>query len=216
MKKTNSNQFTPLLLLLLTITVHKAACLTTTAAAEGCNSTRIGDCLTDDEFLMESETTRRLLAGRVTPITPPSIIPTKTPCNKDVYGSCPGQPNSYYTKRPCDYQNHCGRSGIVVACSIKNIPKVDPNFSQDRLVTVSNANDLNESRKGCRRTAFDDQLLLASIASLKFKFRVKPVIRDVHNCTSSSDVCFKTFNHPPSLGMLHTRRQETSSIQDSA
>ncbi|KAG8366966.1 hypothetical protein BUALT_Bualt16G0023200 [Buddleja alternifolia] len=118
MKKTNSTQFTPLLLLLLllllTITAHKAACLTTTAAAEGCNSTKIGDCLTDDggdEFLMESETTRRLLGGRVTTITPPSMIPTKPYCNKEVYGSCPGDTNKIFLQRTCDKMNSCDRPG---------------------------------------------------------------------------------------------------------
>ncbi|XP_020551454.1 uncharacterized protein LOC110012400 [Sesamum indicum] len=102
-----------LLPLLLSANLQKAECLSTaTPAAEGrCNGTsRITDCLPDDEeFLMESETSRRLLVnepktyfGRA--LQPPPI------CDAKVVGNCFPEPRAIDDRRHCTV-NDCGRPG---------------------------------------------------------------------------------------------------------
>ncbi|KAL8528485.1 hypothetical protein ACS0TY_006057 [Phlomoides rotata] len=84
---------------------------TSTAAEEeeeGCNASRIGECLAD-EFLMESETSRRVLAGGGKRIQP--LIPQKPFCDARVYNNCNGGPNDKFKKRPCNYTNTCKRPG---------------------------------------------------------------------------------------------------------
>ncbi|KAL7094629.1 hypothetical protein ACP275_11G115800 [Erythranthe tilingii] len=108
------------LFIFLSAEVQKTECLgtTTTAAAAaaelGCNSTRIGDCLTGgdagEEYLMESETSRRLLAGGQRFISPGALNPKRPFCRGDVAGSCIGRPNKFYDKRPCGYSHLCRTS----------------------------------------------------------------------------------------------------------
>ncbi|KAL3629473.1 hypothetical protein CASFOL_026695 [Castilleja foliolosa] len=91
---------TALLLLIITIKFQTGECLTTTTT-----TTRIADFLPDDdEFLMESESNRRILqaARRITP-----DAQYKLPyCNRNVYGSCIGRDGKFY-QRPCQYFNYC-------------------------------------------------------------------------------------------------------------
>ncbi|KAL7141124.1 hypothetical protein ABFS83_08G032800 [Erythranthe nasuta] len=77
------------------------------------NATRVGDWLDDgEEFLMESETSRRILqAGGKKTITYPTAKPELPFCDSAVYGSCIGKDNKIYTKRPCGYHNSCIRPG---------------------------------------------------------------------------------------------------------
>lgn len=100
------------LLLLIVFLVQRSECLLPAAAPEwGCNATRIGDCLADDdeELLMESETSRRFLAGGRggKPISYVAIKSKKPFCNTDAYGNCIGERNKYNNKRPCDYTRLC-------------------------------------------------------------------------------------------------------------
>lgn len=77
------------------------------------NATRIADGLPDDEeFWMESETSRRILqqAGNK-PRTLNVLDQTKTHCNANVYSSCDPTLNKNYQQRNCGYQNTCGRPG---------------------------------------------------------------------------------------------------------
>lgn len=99
-----------LVLLLTILNLEKAECLRTTAGALPCNAT--GKCFTD-EFMMESETSRRILqaAGKGRTITYPVLDPKKTHCDRDVYGSCIGDGSKFYNDRPCNYQNTCNRPG---------------------------------------------------------------------------------------------------------
>lgn len=104
------------LMVFMSINVRKAESFSTADAltAVGCNATRISDCLPDDEeFLMESESSRRILqsGGGGNTITYPVLNPQRTHCDRDVYGSCIGNENKIYTQRTCNYQNNCGRSG---------------------------------------------------------------------------------------------------------
>ncbi|KAK4426257.1 hypothetical protein Salat_1394200 [Sesamum alatum] len=86
---------------------QKAECLSTAPAAEGgCNGTRIADCLPDgEEFLMESETSRRLLLDGHKTITPQTLVPVEDFCDANAYGSCYPGPNQFYDskKRVCNY-----------------------------------------------------------------------------------------------------------------
>ncbi|PIN01951.1 hypothetical protein CDL12_25538 [Handroanthus impetiginosus] len=100
------------LLLFLPMIAQKAKSLDSEPAAlDGCNATRIGDCLVDEEFSMESETSRRFLASGGKSISPGALNPTKPFCNRNVYGSCIKGPNKFYNKRPCNYANACARDG---------------------------------------------------------------------------------------------------------
>ncbi|KAL8471805.1 hypothetical protein ACS0TY_029147 [Phlomoides rotata] len=115
MKKINTKQNGFLLLTALLLIIFlsvQAECFSTAAdsqAAGRCNASRISDCLPDDEeFLMDSESSRRILqAGRPKTINYPK---PKIPfCGSNIYGSCIG-PDSKIYKRPCDYKNTCGRA----------------------------------------------------------------------------------------------------------
>ncbi|PIM98385.1 hypothetical protein CDL12_29139 [Handroanthus impetiginosus] len=82
------------------------------AAVAGFNATRIIDnwLLDDEEFLMESETNRRILQdGKRNPyITYPAVHdPTSTFCNGKLAGSCIGEASKTYRKRNCGYKNLC-------------------------------------------------------------------------------------------------------------
>ncbi|KAL0431783.1 UNVERIFIED_CONTAM: hypothetical protein Sradi_0804300 [Sesamum radiatum] len=107
--------FLLVLALLLSADVQKAECLTTAppAAEGGCNGTgRIADCLPDgEEFLMESETSRRLLVGARQTFSPGALQPKKPFCDGTNYGSCIPGPNKFYDSenRNCNH-NTCKRA----------------------------------------------------------------------------------------------------------
>ncbi|PIN01953.1 hypothetical protein CDL12_25540 [Handroanthus impetiginosus] len=112
MKKVHTKQhpfLLALMLLFLTIIAQKGANSLATSPApkvvDGCNATRIGDCLVDEEFLMESETSRRFLAS-----SSPGPLNRGAFCNRNTYGSCLPNPNKFYKKRSCVYKNLCGRA----------------------------------------------------------------------------------------------------------
>ncbi|XP_044506794.1 protein RALF-like 27 [Mangifera indica] len=69
----------------------------------------IGEEQEEEEFLMESEVSRRLLAAP--PVNPLSYnaLKTKEVCNAKIYGNCikPISGNN----RPCTYYNRCKRAG---------------------------------------------------------------------------------------------------------
>ncbi|KAL8546097.1 hypothetical protein ACS0TY_005988 [Phlomoides rotata] len=94
----------PALLLLLLCAV------TTAEEEERCNATRIGDCLgEDEEFLTESETTRRLLTSRrgVIDVSGSREAPF---CNRNRYGNCVPNPRpSDRGPRRCNYHT-CSRA----------------------------------------------------------------------------------------------------------
>ncbi|PIN02615.1 hypothetical protein CDL12_24876 [Handroanthus impetiginosus] len=112
MKKVHTKQhpfLLVLMLLFLTISAQKGAKSLANAAAlkvpDGCNATRIGDCMTDDEeFLMESETSRRFLGGGGDPISNDAQNRNKPFCNQKLYGNCIGRPNKIDTRRGCNYR----------------------------------------------------------------------------------------------------------------
>ncbi|KAL7101059.1 hypothetical protein ACP275_08G033000 [Erythranthe tilingii] len=102
-----------LVVLIFLLSAEEAECLSTVGGggAPAFNATRVGDWLDDgEEFLMESETSRRILQAGKKTITYPSAKPKLPFCDSTVYGSCIGPDNKIY-KRPCDYQNTCGRKG---------------------------------------------------------------------------------------------------------
>ncbi|XP_012851798.1 PREDICTED: uncharacterized protein LOC105971487 [Erythranthe guttata] len=99
------------LVLIILLGAKEAECGPSTGGAPTLNATRVGDWLDDgEEFLMESETSRRILQAGKKTITYPSANPKLPFCDSAVYGSCIGKDNKIY-KRPCDYQNTCGRKG---------------------------------------------------------------------------------------------------------
>ncbi|EYU44218.1 hypothetical protein ABFS82_08G033000 [Erythranthe guttata] len=99
-----------LVVLIFLLCAEEAECRSTDGAP-AFNATRVGDWLDDgEEFLMESETSRRILQAGKKTITYPSANPKLPFCDSAVYGSCIGKDNKIY-KRPCDYQNTCGRKG---------------------------------------------------------------------------------------------------------
>ncbi|KAL8471807.1 hypothetical protein ACS0TY_029149 [Phlomoides rotata] len=114
MKKINTKQNGFLLLTALLLIIFlsvQAECFSTadSQAAGRCNASRISDCLPDEEeFLMDSESSRRILqAGGQKTI---NYGKPKVPyCRRDSYGSCIGKDSKNYQKRPCDYKNTCGR-----------------------------------------------------------------------------------------------------------
>lgn len=85
----------------------------TTVAAETVvgrsNATKMSEwsaeAAAEEEFLMASETSRRILAtiGRGT------LNPKRPFCNARIYNSCIRSPNKKYDKRPCTYANSCNR-----------------------------------------------------------------------------------------------------------
>ncbi|KAI8029750.1 Protein RALF-like 33 [Camellia lanceoleosa] len=102
--------------LLLMISLHFCICGAALAKKSNsmisgeCNAT-IAECIADErggeEFLMESETTRRFLASPASPVKH-IVLQTqgKGPvCKTRLYGNCIGQANNY--KRPCDTYNRC-------------------------------------------------------------------------------------------------------------
>lgn len=108
-----------LFLAYLSQNVQKAECFsitTTNAAAAVCNSTRIADCIPDDEeFSMELDISRRnLLVPKVKSKTIPVLEQMKLSCDADVQASCIDRPNKFYDKRPCSYKNMCDRSGSAM------------------------------------------------------------------------------------------------------
>ncbi|CAA2977051.1 Hypothetical predicted protein, partial [Olea europaea subsp. europaea] len=73
-----------------------------------CNGSAIGDCvLINEEFMMESEISRRILGQQPQSNVYNSLKLMKTFCKRDVYGNCIGDPNAQFKKRPCDYNNLC-------------------------------------------------------------------------------------------------------------
>ncbi|KAF5961928.1 hypothetical protein HYC85_003137 [Camellia sinensis] len=103
--------FVLLLMILLYFSICRAgsAKKSNSMISGGCNTT-IGECLTDEgegeeEFLMESETTRRFLGstGYVNPQQKGPICQTTGP-----YSNCNFLANKY--SRPCTTYDHCRRS----------------------------------------------------------------------------------------------------------
>ncbi|EYU44216.1 hypothetical protein ABFS82_08G032800 [Erythranthe guttata] len=100
------------LVLIILLGAKEAECGPSTGGAPTLNATRVGDWLDDgEEFLMESETSRRILqAGKKKP-TIPAVTEKKPFCDAEIYSSCIGPDSKTYTKRPCTYQNSCNRPG---------------------------------------------------------------------------------------------------------
>ena len=69
-----------------------------------CDAT-IAECNGDEELLMESEVSRRILAGRK--ITYNGFNPGKQVCNAQLYGNCIQAINM--RTRPCAIYNRCQR-----------------------------------------------------------------------------------------------------------
>lgn len=95
--------------------------LLSTAAAAGRNGTRVADTLLDgEEFLMESETGRRILAAKPG-ISYGGLNKDGNVCNGNAYGNCNGK--GKILKRPCDYKNTCGGRGgwSWLSCSTASI-----------------------------------------------------------------------------------------------
>ncbi|KAJ8567142.1 hypothetical protein K7X08_019350 [Anisodus acutangulus] len=94
---------TTLLLFLITINLQKFAC-----GRLECNGTAsIGECLADgDEFLMESQTTTKLIAAR--PVHALSYKSNQKPpiCDEIQYSSCIGRQNNV-EQRSCGNFNYC-------------------------------------------------------------------------------------------------------------
>ncbi|KAH6761835.1 hypothetical protein C2S52_019268 [Perilla frutescens var. hirtella] len=104
---TKINPTSPFLVLALLLSI--AATATLAAALGRGNTTRTTDSMAgDEEFMMESETTRRLL---VTTISPSAQNPKKPFCNAHIYNNCINKPNTNYDKRPCNLNNSCKRPG---------------------------------------------------------------------------------------------------------
>ncbi|XP_055803639.1 uncharacterized protein LOC129872760 [Solanum dulcamara] len=99
-----------LVLLLITITITKVQ---EVIAALECNGTSssIGGCLPDvDEFLMESETSTRILAGNARPTQKLTFQATGSRpqiCNEKIYGNCINNRNVKATR--CNYGTRCNR-----------------------------------------------------------------------------------------------------------
>lgn len=97
-----------LILFLITINLQKFACASIGLECNG--TTSIGECLADhgDEFLMESETSTKLLAagnGKQTRLSFGSL--EKPPiCNATVYASCIGDQKNV-AGRSCTDFNRC-------------------------------------------------------------------------------------------------------------
>lgn len=99
-------------LVYLSTDLPNAECFSSGAYAVDRNATRIADSLLDEEeFLMESETSRRIMQGRPQPISTATLKKDRGACKGDVYGSCSGKPGKIVTSRKCDLQNHCGGRG---------------------------------------------------------------------------------------------------------
>ncbi|PIN06701.1 hypothetical protein CDL12_20743 [Handroanthus impetiginosus] len=114
MKKINTNQHSFLQLgvaLALILVLVNAAAASHAPGEAGFNATRIADWLPDDEeFLMESETNRRILqAGKGIRISYSATNRKRPFCNSKVYGSCIGNQAKVYNKRKCDTKNLCKR-----------------------------------------------------------------------------------------------------------
>ncbi|KAH6803048.1 hypothetical protein C2S51_034494 [Perilla frutescens var. frutescens] len=95
--------------LVLALLLSTAATATLAAALGRGNAMRTIDSMAgDEEFMMESETTRRLLT---TTISPTAQNPKKPFCNARIYNNCINEPNKKYDTRPCNYNNSCNRPG---------------------------------------------------------------------------------------------------------
>ncbi|KZV51623.1 hypothetical protein F511_24996 [Dorcoceras hygrometricum] len=94
------------------MTVKKSDCLSSAADPEAvCNATVVGDCLPEDEeFMMESEVSRMLLARPLKPVSPQALNPKRPFCQRNTYGSCVPAPNNKFYQRPCNYNNLCNRN----------------------------------------------------------------------------------------------------------
>ncbi|GAA0172037.1 hypothetical protein LIER_25943 [Lithospermum erythrorhizon] len=105
----NENAYFYISIAILSSILILADCITpSTASTVDCNGT-IGDCNLDagEEFLMESEESRRMLAsnGKGTY----AVLDKPPYCNEDVYGSCNKNTKKINKREPCTYANHCLR-----------------------------------------------------------------------------------------------------------
>ncbi|CAK9158079.1 unnamed protein product [Ilex paraguariensis] len=94
-----------LLLIVLNTNVERADCAEMKKRSSGCNGT-IADCIEEDdqEFLMESEVSRRILGdgGKLTSL---SLMPGSAVCNAELYGNCIKEINGQ--KGTCTPANRC-------------------------------------------------------------------------------------------------------------
>ncbi|PIN26793.1 hypothetical protein CDL12_00458 [Handroanthus impetiginosus] len=109
MKNINQHSFLQLGVALALILVLLSDAAAAHAPVEiGFSATRTPTWLTDNEFLMESETNRRILA--TTAIGYNALNPNRPFCGKTPYENCIGQKNTAFDRRKCDYKNHCKRA----------------------------------------------------------------------------------------------------------
>ncbi|CAA3014652.1 Hypothetical predicted protein [Olea europaea subsp. europaea] len=91
-------------------------------SATKCNGSTIGDCIpVNEEFLMESEISRRILAQPDPSISYETFKPAKPFCKRDAYGSCIGDPNTNFNNRPCNYNNLCVGILAILGEMVKTI-----------------------------------------------------------------------------------------------
>ncbi|CAK9170597.1 unnamed protein product, partial [Ilex paraguariensis] len=95
-------------LIVLSTDIQTADCSEIKKGSSWCNGT-ITDCIEEDdqEFLMESEVSRRILQT-TNKLIVKSLKPGSAVCDPDRYGNCIVQINQY--NRPCTYENRCKRS----------------------------------------------------------------------------------------------------------
>ena len=81
-----------------------------TDAAPANSSCGADDCVAEefDEFLMESEVSRRILAGNQAPKLSYRALEKAKTCNAMIYGNCVGKANP--SNRPCTLYTRCKRS----------------------------------------------------------------------------------------------------------
>ncbi|CAI9780703.1 unnamed protein product [Fraxinus pennsylvanica] len=94
-------------------TVKTVECFSTPtiASATKCNGSTIGDCIpVNEEFLMESEISIRILDQKSNGVSYQTFMKTKSFCDANAYGSCMGNMNTNFKNRPCNSPNLCGRT----------------------------------------------------------------------------------------------------------
>ncbi|CAK9160548.1 unnamed protein product [Ilex paraguariensis] len=98
-----------LLLIVLNTNVERADCAEMKKRSSRCNGT-IADCIEEDdqEFLMESEVSRRILQSNSQLSARNSLQRGSPVCDTDQYGDCiPRRINDH--SRSCSYDNRCKR-----------------------------------------------------------------------------------------------------------
>ncbi|CAK9179477.1 unnamed protein product [Ilex paraguariensis] len=94
-------------LIVLSTNIQTADCSEIKKGSSWCNGTITDSTEEDDqEFLMESEVSRRILLNN-NKISSKSLKQTSAVCDTDRYGNCIGPMGKY--SRPCTYENRCKR-----------------------------------------------------------------------------------------------------------